>query len=468
MTTTPSRTLKFDDGSIQFRQRLIVSILSSRPLLLRNIRSEDIDSPGLQEHEASFLRLLDRMTNGSRIEINATGTQLRFKPGILLGGNIEHDCPVNTTSSGDTTSEGSNCSRGVGWYLEGILPLAPFGKAPLQLTLHGITNGYTTNLDPSPDYLQSSFIPLFIKLGVGGSASSSSNDNSSKDSIPPLIKVLKRGAAPLGGGTVTFYCPIIYNKELTPLDLLSFGKVKRIRGVAVSCRIPPSSAARVAHSTKGVLHRLLPDVWIHTDVHNNSGSSGGGRKRKTVGASNETIGNSGGGGCGPSPGLGIVLTATTTSGVCLSAECSMEHHQQGSNSNNSNNNTASTSMVVDRHKMELPEELGQRSAIAILNEIQAGGCVDTYVQSFILLMMCLTPEDVSRVRLGELSPYTIVSLRLYKLAFGVEFKLRIDDTNDDNNDEDDNDSDRNVDNNSKTVICSCLGIGYRNMARAST
>lgn len=467
MTTTPSRTLKFDDGSIQFRQRLIVSILSSRPLLLRNIRSEDIDSPGLQEHEASFLRLLDRMTNGTRIEINATGTQLRFKPGILLGGNIEHDCPVNTTSSGDTTS-GGNCSRGVGWYLEGILPLAPFGKAPLQLTLHGITNGYTTNLDPSPDYLQSSFIPLFIKLGVGGSASSSSNDNSSKDSIPPLIKVLKRGAAPLGEGTVTFYCPIIYNKELTPLDLLSFGKVKRIRGVAVSCRIPPSSAARVAHSTKGVLHRLLPDVWIHTDVHNNSGSSGGGRKRKTVGDSNETIGNSGGGGCGPSPGLGIVLTATTTSGVCLSAECSMEHHQQGSNSNNSNNNTASTSMVVDRHKMELPEELGQRSAIAILNEIQAGGCVDTYAQSFILLMMCLTPEDVSRVRLGELSPYTIVSLRLCKLAFGVEFKLRIDDTNDDTNDEDDNDSDRNVDNNSKTVICSCLGIGYRNMARAST
>jgi RNA 3'-terminal phosphate cyclase-like protein len=472
MTTTPSsRTLKFDDGSVQFRQRLVVSILSSRPLLLRNIRSEDIDSPGLQEHEASFLRLLDRMTNGSRIEINATGTQLRFKPGILLGGDIEHDCPVAATTQGSSDS-----SRGVGWYLEGILPLAPFGKAPLQLTLHGITNGYTTNgLDPSPDYLQSSFIPLFIKLGIGGSASGGSSSN---DSIPPLIKVHKRGAAPLGGGTVSFYCPIIYNKELTPLDLLTFGKVKRIRGVAVSCRIPPSSAARVAHSTKGVLHRLLPDVWIHTDVHNNSsggGSFGAGRKRKVGGGdSNETIGSSsssssGGGGCGPSPGLGIVLTATTTSGVCLSAECSMEHHhQQGSNTNNNNNNntTSTSSMVVDRRKMELPEELGQRSAIAILNEIQAGGCVDTYAQSFILLMMCLTPEDVSRVRLGELSPYTIISLRLYKLAFGVEFKLRIDDTN--NDDDDDNDSYRNIDNNSKTVICSCLGIGYRNMARAST
>ena len=85
-----SRTLKYDDGATQFRLRLITSILSHRPLLLRNIRSDDLDAPGLREHEASFLRLLDRMTNGTKIEINATGTQLRFKPGVLLGGDIEH------------------------------------------------------------------------------------------------------------------------------------------------------------------------------------------------------------------------------------------------------------------------------------------------------------------------------------------------------------------------------------------
>jgi len=103
-------------------------------------------------------------------------------------------------------------------------------------------------------------------------------------------------------------------KELTPLELIDFGKVKRVRGTAVSCRIPPSSAARVAHSAKGVMHRLLPDVWIHTDVHSSSG------KRRKFKEGGDTSG------CGPSPGLSVLLTATTTEGICLASECSMNHN----------------------------------------------------------------------------------------------------------------------------------------------
>ena len=274
-SSSPSRTLKFDDGSTQFRLRIVLSLLSSRPLLLRNIRSDDVDAPGLREHEASFLRLIDRMTNGTRIEINATGTQLRFRPGVLLGGDIEHDCPVGVGGTGTGTGTGTGGSagggggRGVGWYLEGIFPLAPFGKEPLRLTLHGITDG-TSSVDPSPDYLSASFVPLLIRLGVGGDGAG--DDGSSP---PPSLRTTRRGASPLGGGTAIFHCPIV--RELRPLELTSFGRVKRVRGTAASCRVPPSSAARVAHSAKGVLHRLLPDVWIHTDVHSNNGD--GGKKR---------------------------------------------------------------------------------------------------------------------------------------------------------------------------------------------
>ena len=430
-TKSPSsHTLKYNDGATQFRLRLITSILSSRPLLLRNIRSDDLDNPGLHEHEASFLRLLDRMTNGTKIEINATGTQLRFKPGVLLGGDIEHDCPATSSDNGN--------GRSVGWYLEGIMPLAAFGKEPLQLTLRGITDG-TSDVDPSPDYLNASFIPLMIKFGIG----------SFDDELPPpIIKVTKRGAAPLGGGSVDFYCPIV--KELHPMELLNFGKVKRVRGTAVSCRIPPSSAQRVAHSAKGVMHRLLPDVWIHPDVHSNSRN-----KRK---------GGDGEGGCGPSPGLSVLLSATTTEGVCLSAECSMNHNVKGNN-----NSSSSYNEPLERRQMELPEDLGKRSATLLLHEIYRGGCIDTSCQSFALLMMCLTPEDVSRIRLGPLSQYAVVSLRLFKETFGVEFKLRVDDEGvGGSGGDDDSDEDEDVAAGQRTVICSCLGIGYRNMARAST
>ena len=44
------------------------------------------DDPGLHEAEAGFIRLLDKLTNGSKIEVNETGTSLSYQPGSLLGG----------------------------------------------------------------------------------------------------------------------------------------------------------------------------------------------------------------------------------------------------------------------------------------------------------------------------------------------------------------------------------------------
>ena len=207
--SSKSQTLIFDDGAVQFRLRLAVSLLSHRPLLIRNIRAQDLEAPGLRENEASFLRLLDAMTNGSKIEINATGTQLRFKPGVLLGGTIEHHCPVMTKEDLDILMEDNNnnsddvsddpsmkSSRSIGWYLEGILPLAAFGKDPLSIKFTGITDG-CAHIDPSPDYLKAAVMPLFQHFGLGVV---SEHEDPMLAPKSPSIRVLKRGAAPLGGG----------------------------------------------------------------------------------------------------------------------------------------------------------------------------------------------------------------------------------------------------------------------------
>ena len=63
--------------------------------------------------------------------IDLLGTSVTFKPGVMLGGSIQHDCPN---------------SRAIGYFLEPLIALAPFGKHPLQLTLNGITND---NIDVS-------------------------------------------------------------------------------------------------------------------------------------------------------------------------------------------------------------------------------------------------------------------------------------------------------------------------------
>lgn len=73
----------------------------------------------------SFIRLLDKITNGSRIELNETGTNLYYNPGLLNGGELEHDCSLQ---------------RGIGYYLEAILILAPFCKKAVDVKLRGITN----------------------------------------------------------------------------------------------------------------------------------------------------------------------------------------------------------------------------------------------------------------------------------------------------------------------------------------
>lgn len=52
------------------------------------------------------------------------------------------------------------------------------------------------------------------------------------------------------------------------------------------------------------------------------------------------------------------------------------------------------------------EELGERAALLLLEEIYRGGCVDSSNQHLVLLLMALGPKDVSRVLLGPLSPYT--------------------------------------------------------------
>lgn len=118
-----SSRLRFK-GHHNLRYRILLSILSQRPLLVTEIRA-NADNPGIKDFEVSFLRLIERLTNGTLVEINYTGTEIYVKPGMLLGGSVVHQCPE---------------SRAVGWFLEPCLVLGLFGKQDLKLTLRGVTS----------------------------------------------------------------------------------------------------------------------------------------------------------------------------------------------------------------------------------------------------------------------------------------------------------------------------------------
>lgn len=59
-------------GSQSLRQRLLLSTLSSTPILISEIRADDM-IPGLLPHEISLLRLFETVSDDCVIEINETG-----------------------------------------------------------------------------------------------------------------------------------------------------------------------------------------------------------------------------------------------------------------------------------------------------------------------------------------------------------------------------------------------------------
>ncbi|CAH1179466.1 unnamed protein product [Phaedon cochleariae] len=247
-------------GSNFFRQRLVLSVLSGKPIFISDIRILE-DEPGLREFEVSLIRLLDKITNGTTVELNETGTSVYFLPGLLYGGEVDHDCSLE---------------RGVGYYLEALVMLGLFCKQPLKATLKGVTSN---NIDPSVDLVKTSMLQTMRKFIL---------DDEGLD-----LKISKRGLRPLGGGEVIFKCPI--RKQTRPVQLSDFGMVKRIRGTAYALRVSPAIANRMVDKAKGVLLQFIPDVYINTDQCRGKQS-------------------------GKSPGFGIHLVAETTMDVCYSSE----------------------------------------------------------------------------------------------------------------------------------------------------
>jgi len=160
----------------------------------------------------------------------------------------------------------------------------------------------------------------------------------------------------------------------------------------------PTIANRLKDTCKTELLKYISDVFIYTDHY----------KGKEA---------------GQSPGYGLSLVAETTTGCLVCAE------QMGV-------------------AQSMPEELASVCTMDFLHEILQGGCVDTANQSFFLLLMVLGQEDVSKIRIGKLSPYTIAYLQHIKEFFNVTFNIVPDPE-------------------TKTIILSCLGCGFQNLARLS-
>ena len=260
--------------------RILLSLLSGRPISIKDIHINPQDyneQVGLRDYEECLLKLVERLTNGTRIEINETGTSVLFIPGLLSGlpstmPVLYHECPP---------------SRSMSYYIEIIIWLICLVRnQPVNITLTGgLTCSSEKFGDASVDLVRVGLLPLLKHFNIAEELE---------------IKIVKRGFPPLGKGVVEIVSQRSIQqppKNLPTLHLLDPTRVHRIRGIAYSARVNNTITTRLATSARSVLNQFIRDTYIYSDTAKGAGGPDG-----------------------TSPGWGICLVAETVNGCLYTSE----------------------------------------------------------------------------------------------------------------------------------------------------
>ncbi|THG00401.1 hypothetical protein TEA_024620 [Camellia sinensis var. sinensis] len=106
--------------------------------------------------------------------------------------------------------------------------------------------------------------------------------------------------------------------------------------------------------------------------------------------------------------------------------------------------------LENEEKKELmpPVDVGEQIASILLGEIERG-VVDSTHQGLLFILCALCPQDISKVRVGKLSPYGIETPRNIRDFLGVKFVIKPDPS-------------------TGTVILKCVGCGLTNLSRKAS
>jgi RNA 3'-terminal phosphate cyclase (ATP) len=183
------------------RDAIPFCILTGQEIHLRNIRAKR-DKPGLRPQHLKALEAAAGLCGGELTGGTVGAREIRFRPGrTIKGGSFAWD--IGTAGSTAMLA----------------LSLLPLGLFADGASTYRITGGLFQDFAPSLFHLKHVLLPTVLRMGVQAE-----------------VRIIQPGYVPKGGGRIELQV-VPVKETLEPLDLVSQGQVKSIRGIALASHL---------------------------------------------------------------------------------------------------------------------------------------------------------------------------------------------------------------------------------------
>lgn len=238
--------------------------------------------------------------------------------------------------------------------LQSLMPVMAFCPNRVEVELRGGTNN---PMAPPIEYFQHVLLPVISSMGYKG-----------------RVELLRRGFYPRGQGVVKAYSEPV--RVLKPLRLVSFGGVKKIRGLAYSCRLPSHIVERMAKKAKEMLaEEGYSDVEIGKEVLNPGDAR-----------------------CSVDPGTGIMLMAELKDGPMFAADALGERGVPA-------------------------ERVAENAVKELVSQLQRRAPVDKHLGDQLIVWSALA-NGTSEYVTSELTLHAVTMIELVKKIIGAELHIK--------------------------------------------
>ncbi|MFE1572089.1 RNA 3'-terminal phosphate cyclase [Comamonas odontotermitis] len=196
-----------EGGGQILRTALALSVITQRPLAVRNIRAKR-PKPGLMRQHLACVHAAQAISDAQVSPVAVGATELHFAPRALRAG--QYQFPIS----------GAGSSMLV---LQTVLPALLLAKGESEVRLSGGTHN---PMAPNYHFVERAFAPLVARLGARVD-----------------MELRRFGFYPAGGGEVQVrIVPAV--GTLQPFDLLARGDLQHVVAEAVCAAVPKAVAAR--------------------------------------------------------------------------------------------------------------------------------------------------------------------------------------------------------------------------------